>query len=88
MRPELSPAQRHVLAATIALHATEGRVTVRAVAAELDLGVSTVHRHLQLLRLCGLVATGAAGTATLHPHPHLVLVAGQPCAAIPIGGDR
>ena len=66
-----------VLGAVIDLHATEGRATVRSLAARIGRSASTTHYHLERLSQLGLIdglRSGAHGSI----RPTVVVVAADP----------
>lgn len=67
LRLDVSPAGTEVLLALVAVHARDGRATVRAVAAAAERGVSATHVHLMRLRGLGLVAWDPPRQGTLRP---------------------
>lgn len=66
-QPELTAAQLQVLLALMWCQHVEGRSTVRGLAEVTGRAVSTVHAHLQTLRIRGFVTwtPGQAGTLRL-----------------------
>lgn len=63
----MHPTRAAVLTTLLRLHAAEGRCTVRAVADELGISISTCHSHLTALRRAGLIAWEPKRAGTLRP---------------------
>lgn len=63
----MHPTRAAVLTTLVRLHAAEGRCTVRAIAGEAGISVSTCHAHLLTLRRAGLIAWEPERAGTLRP---------------------
>jgi predicted transcriptional regulator len=76
----LTPATLAVMHALTVVHGRDGRATIRAVAAEVDRNVSTVHRRLGELRDAGLVhwEPASKGGGTLRPLVEFVPIKEHP----------
>lgn len=65
--PRVEDTQTRVLLATMDLHASEGRVTIRGIAERVGCSVSVVHHHLKRLRGRGLVDWEKGTRGSLRP---------------------
>lgn len=63
----VAPAPSRVLLALIRVYQRDGRATVRTVADEVGICLSTAHAHLTRLQGMGLVAQTEGQTGTLRP---------------------